>query len=272
PRLRALRDARRRIEWPRGDHARPRLVHGVVSTLRLRPRRLRAAVYREARPVRCSAYRAAVLVGRIGASAARACGGLPEDDLRRAPRLDRRRRLAGVGAARGALPIWTDARDHRWRSGPVRAVRRALPALALRARRAPSSRRRALPRLRRRHRRGRCRAPLSVLQGAAGPDRSRAWVAADHPPPVRRGGRYRSRLRWLAGDRRREDRPDGAFAGSRSLRSQVLERRAAARAPAALDRALRHRSDPSRAGAARADLIRPNARELRIQLRHHLTR
>ena len=56
-RLRALLDARRRLGRPRRGDPRARLLHRVVPALRLRPRRLRAAVRGEAGAVRASCSR-----------------------------------------------------------------------------------------------------------------------------------------------------------------------------------------------------------------------
>jgi hypothetical protein len=48
----AVRHPRRRIEWARGGHPRPRLLHRILSLVRIRAQPVRGAVRRQARSVR----------------------------------------------------------------------------------------------------------------------------------------------------------------------------------------------------------------------------
>ena len=102
-RLPGLRDARPALRRPRGDHGRARLVHRVVPALRLRPRRLRRAVRREARPAARAARRPSASRGRARHRAPlRRRRRLPAPAAGPAADLDRRRRHAAVGRARRA--------------------------------------------------------------------------------------------------------------------------------------------------------------------------
>src|ERR671938_510364 len=76
PRLSGLRHARPALGWARRDHGRPRLVHRELPALRLRPRRLRRAVLREARAA-----------PRPARGRARPLGGPPPPGARRPGRL-----------------------------------------------------------------------------------------------------------------------------------------------------------------------------------------
>ena len=112
----------------RRDHGRARLVHRVVPALRLRPRRLRLAVRREAAS---SCSRSATARRSPGRGEHRAplndLGVYPRPDAEPAAGLGRGRRHAAIGrACRHARPA-AGARHHRRRAGALRAARRALP-------------------------------------------------------------------------------------------------------------------------------------------------
>ena len=119
-----------------------------------------------------------------------------------------------VRAARYGFGL--DARDHRRRPRALRPLRRPVPAGALGARLARAADRRPLARLRRRYRRGGPGAALPHFKAQRDRIGARTGLAADEPRPVRLRGRGRRRLRRLAGNRRREDRPHRASARPRA--------------------------------------------------------
>ena len=122
PRLPGVRHPGPAPRRPRGDHGRARLVHRVLPALRLRPRRLRRAVRREAR--------AAAAAPRVRArDAGRGRHRAPLDDLRRlpAPRagpaagLGRGRRQPAVGGPRRRARPADGPGDHRRHARALRA-------------------------------------------------------------------------------------------------------------------------------------------------------
>ena len=184
-RLPGLRHARPALRRPRRDHGRPRLVHRVLPALRLRPRRLRRAVRREARAAAGAARRDRGHLAGPPPRADRRPRRLPAAAAGPAAGLGRGRRHAAVGGPRRRARPADGAGDHRRRTGPLRAVRRAPPRrrprpAATRRRRSASTRTASSPRLAggRRHR-------LPGLRRDDGPDRPRARLAADDPRRVR---------------------------------------------------------------------------------------
>ncbi len=122
--------------------------------------------------------------------------------------LDRRRRDAGVGGARGATRYWADARDHRRPVSTIPPLRGPLPPLAG----LPSSGtslpgRRALARTHRRHRPAGLGRGLRGVRGDEQHHRAGARMAPvqSHAVPARRRAGRRD-LRRLAGDGRAQDR------------------------------------------------------------------
>ncbi len=112
-RVPALLDARTRLERPRRSHSRPRIVHRVVSAVRLRPVPLRRAVRGEAGAVRRAPEGGPGDVDGTHADAARRPAVYPPIE----------RAGSGPGSASAAAPNrWSarprvrpaaDARDHR---------------------------------------------------------------------------------------------------------------------------------------------------------------
>ncbi len=99
-RVRAVLDAQCAVERARRSHRRPRLVHRVVSALRLRPRQLRGALRREPEPLRRAAQAGAGHLEGAAARAAHQSAGLSAD-RGAALHVGRRRRQPGVGGAGG---------------------------------------------------------------------------------------------------------------------------------------------------------------------------
>ncbi len=134
--LSAVRDARSPVGRPGGDHGRARLVHRILSAVRLRARRLQRALRRKARPpARDSRQPSSGLAGRP-ARAAQRPGRLPARPATSAARVDRLGRHAPVGRARRRARPAAGACDHRRRAGAVRAAGGALSRIG-----APSGRR-----------------------------------------------------------------------------------------------------------------------------------
>ena len=135
PRLPAVRDARPALRRPRRDHGRARLVHRVVPAVRLRPRRLRRAVRREARAAAAAARGRARHLVRAAPAAARRTARLPAPAAGTAAGLGRRRRQPAVGRARRRCSAcrwrWRSSaasRSASRRSSSSTARRRARPA------------------------------------------------------------------------------------------------------------------------------------------------
>ena len=126
-RLPALLDAERDFQRPRRSDSRPRLVHRVVSAVRLRP----VATTRSCS--RTSWRSSPSCSGRAASRGAdrprRRSAGTPvyppieHGTLRD---VGRRRRQSRIGRARGALRPAADARDHRRQPDALQAVRRPL--------------------------------------------------------------------------------------------------------------------------------------------------
>ena len=128
PRLRALLDAGRHLERPRRNHRRPRLVHRVVSAVRLRPRSSTSCCSRSGSTCsrRCSNRQPVTWSGRTRA---------PLSDQTVYPPIEPGQTLRvwvgvggtpRVGRAGRALRLPADARDHRRQPAAVRAVRRSV--------------------------------------------------------------------------------------------------------------------------------------------------
>ena len=115
-RLSAIRHPRSALGRPGGDHRRARLVHRILSALRLQPRRLRSPVRREARTSARHPRQARHLVGPASAAAQPASIRAPSTA---AAGLDRVRRHSALGRARRRSAC-------RWRSRSSAASRRAL--------------------------------------------------------------------------------------------------------------------------------------------------
>ena len=99
----AVCDARRRIERARGGHPRPRLVHRILSLVRIRAQPVRGAVRRQARSVRGADPAGARDLAGQDAPRARRPACVPADRAGIAEDLDRRRRQPGIRGARRAL-------------------------------------------------------------------------------------------------------------------------------------------------------------------------
>ena len=217
PRLRALRDARRRVERAGRGHPRPRLVHRVVPAVRLRPRpSTRSCSPRSSTcSRRCSTEGPVTWSGTTRAAA---------DRPARVPH-DRGRVACGPGSASAAAPSRScarpatapaDARDHRRRRRPSsRPYADLLPAS-----RSTSSGSRALPigvhspgHVRRDRRAG---ARASCGRTSRRSATASAASAAGRPPTrdefEREAGPEGAAVRRLARDRRRQDRPQRAGA------------------------------------------------------------
>ena len=121
-RLRALRHGRCRFERTRRGDAGARLVHRVVSVVRIRSRAIRGAVRGEARSVRCAAQAGAGDLAGQDAAAARQPAGFPAAGKAAAQNLDRRRRQPGIRCPRRALRPAVNAGHHRRRSAAVHAL------------------------------------------------------------------------------------------------------------------------------------------------------
>ena len=128
-RLPALLDAQRDLERARRGDPRPRIVHRVVSALRLRPRRLRACCSRRSSSCSrsCSTSGPVTWTGRTRAPLTR-ISSCTRRSSTAAAHVGRRRRQPGVGGPRRAPRPAADARDHRRQPAALRAVRRPLPA------------------------------------------------------------------------------------------------------------------------------------------------
>ena len=126
-RLPAVRDGRPALRRPRRDHGRARLVHRVVPAVRPGPQGLRRPLRREARPAAAHPRGRARHWSGPPAPRARRPGRLPAAGAGPAPRLDRRRRLAGVGRPRRHARPAADDRDHRRAARALRPARRPLP-------------------------------------------------------------------------------------------------------------------------------------------------
>ena len=199
------------LERPRRSHSRPRIVHRVVSAVRLRPLALRRAVRGQAGAVRRAAE------GRAG-------------HVERARRARRSRRRRSIRRSRtGTLRTWVGVGGSP--ESVVRAARYGLPlTLAIIGGSPQRFRpyRRSLSAVAREVRPARC-SPIAVhspghvaatdeqareralaaLRDDDQPHRRRARLAAGDARAVRARSRARRRaVRRLAGDRRREDRPD----------------------------------------------------------------
>ena len=133
-RVPAVLDAQRGVERARRSDPRPRIVHRVVSALRLRPVALRGALRGQALAVRRAAQGRPGDVERLDAFGDHRRDDPPADRERHAQDLGWRRRKPGIGRARGALRPAADARDHRRQSGALPAVRRSLSSGAREAR------------------------------------------------------------------------------------------------------------------------------------------
>ncbi len=151
-RLPAVRDRRPALRRPRRDHGRARVVHRVLPALRPGPQGLRRALRREARPAAAHPRGRARALVRPPAPRARRPGRVPAAGAGSAPRLDRRRRLAGVGHPRRDARPAADDRDHRRaaralraRSSTSTARRHAAPATTPRPCRSRSTRTRSWP-------------------------------------------------------------------------------------------------------------------------------
>ncbi|CAA9466764.1 MAG: Putative oxidoreductase, partial [uncultured Solirubrobacteraceae bacterium] len=234
----------------RGDHGRPRLVHRVLPALRLRPRRLRRAVRREARPAAGATRRRPRHVVGTPPSRAGRRGRLAAAPPGPVAGVDRRRRLSAVRGPRRHAGTAPDPGDHRRSAGALRALGRPLSR-----RRRPRRTRSGEPagvhqhaRLRgRRCRRGQRRLRAAVHVDDE-PHRARARLAGDESRPVRGAARSARRAgRRQPPGGRRED-PLRARAVRSSALSRADERRPGC-APRrhALDRALRDRGGAGRA-------------------------
>jgi hypothetical protein len=115
------------VEWPRRDHGRARLVHRVLPAVRLRPRRLRRAVRREARAAAGSTRTDACDVVRSPSSGARRRRRVAAAAAVAAAGVGRRRRLAAIGHPRWDARATADDRHHRRAASAFRPARRALP-------------------------------------------------------------------------------------------------------------------------------------------------
>ena len=218
----ASRTLERAVERPRRGDPRPRLVHRVVSAVRLRPDALRGAVRGEARSVR----------GAPEASSRSPGPGTHAPAARRHQSIfppienGRLRTWVGVGgspesvvrAARYGLPLMLAIiGGNPQRFAPyVELYHRALGAVRTSA----AADRRAFARARRRHRRAGARGAVAALRGDDDAHRRGARLAARQPRAVRARGRARRlALRRLAGDRRPQDRRDRA--GARRCRAST---------------------------------------------------
>ena len=131
--LSALFNVERAVQRARRGHRRPRIVHRIVSPVRIRHGGLRDVVRGEAGPLRGGAVREAGDVVRHDAASPPRSGRVPADRIRRETEdLGGRRRHAGFGRSRGASQSAAHARDHRRRPEAVRAVRRSLSSRAWR--------------------------------------------------------------------------------------------------------------------------------------------
>ena len=124
PRVPAVLDPGPPEPRARGDHGRARLVHRVLPPLRLRPRRLRRALRREARAAPADPRVRARDVERPAPGADRGPARLPAPRAGPAPGLGRGRRQPAVrGPRRRARPP-ARAGDHRRHAGALRPGRR----------------------------------------------------------------------------------------------------------------------------------------------------
>ena len=123
-RLSAIRHPRFDLRRPRRDHGRTRLVHRGFSAVRLQPQRLRRAVRGKARPPASDSRSAKRYVARPASCAAQGPERLPARAATALAGVDRVRRHAAIGGARGALGLplaiaiigGEPARFGRWRS------------------------------------------------------------------------------------------------------------------------------------------------------------
>ena len=215
-RLPGLRHARPALRRSRGDHGRARLVHRVVPAVRLRPRRLRRAVRREARAAaRAARLRAGHLV-RPAPRGARGRGRVPAARAGPAARLGRGRRHPAVGRARRQARPAAGAGDHRRGAGALRAARRALP----RRRRAGRARRRQLRVGINSHTyvadtpEQAARRVLPGLRGDDEPHRPRARLVGDDARAVRLPALAARRAAWSAARRRWSRRSSSSTSSS----------------------------------------------------------
>ena len=153
PGVPAVLHAERPVRRPGRGHHRPRVEHRLVPAVRLRPRRLRAALRREGHAVRRAAQGRAGHLGGQDPRAAAEPGRGAAHRVRPVPRLDRRRRQPGVGGPRRPPRLRPGAGHHRRPARPVRRVRRALRAGPGEVRPPAAPGHGALPRSRRGHRR-----------------------------------------------------------------------------------------------------------------------
>ena len=169
------------VERARRSHPRPRIVHRVLSALRLRPRPVRRALRREAESVRGAAEAGPVTwSGSTRAPLSTARRSIRRSRTATLQDLGRRRRQPGIGGPRRALRPAADARHHRRQPAAVPAVRRSLPAGAREARPARPADRRPLARPRCRDRRAGEGRALAALRGHDQPDWRRTRLAAGH--------------------------------------------------------------------------------------------
>ena len=130
----AVRRGRPDLGRARRDHGGPRLLHRVVPAVRLRPRRLRRALRREARAAAEDPRQPGRDLVRPPSRAARRGRRLAAARAGPAARLGRRRRHAGVGHARRDARAAADGRDHRRHARPLRPAREPLPRVGARGR------------------------------------------------------------------------------------------------------------------------------------------
>ena len=110
------------ISAGRRSHPRPRLKHRLVPAVRLRPRRLRAALRREGDAVRRTAQRRPGYLGGQDPGVPGEPERGPAHRVRAVSHLDRGRREPGVCGARRPPWLRAGAGDHRRPPGQVRAV------------------------------------------------------------------------------------------------------------------------------------------------------
>ena len=231
PGVPTVRDTRRGLERSGRSDSRARIVHRVVSPVRIRAERLRASVRGEARSVRRAPRRAAGHVDRDDPTRPHRAIGVSANRIRTTHDVGGRRREPRVGRPRRSPSAALDAGDHRGRTGPVRTVRRPLSPCPRRVRRLRPSGRRAFTRARGGDRRGGPRAAVATLAADAQPHRARTRLGTDVASRVRPCRRPDWRVvRRCARNRRPQDRHDREHARCVSIRHEVQRRPAPPRA------------------------------------------
>ena len=238
PRLPGLRDARPDLRRARRDHGRARVVHRVVPAVRLRPRRLRRALRREARPAARAARGERVTWS--GGTARRstdrgvyprplqdplpvwvAVGGTPESVVR-AGTLGLPLALAIIGGVPERFAPLRGAAPPRGARAPGTTRRRAQHQLA---------------RLRRRDGRSGADVSFPAVRDDDEPDRPRARLAADDPRRLR-GGRARCAARSSSAARRRWSRRSSSSTSSSGTTASCCSSRVGTMPHAELMRAI----------------------------------